>query len=237
MDIKSVIAALQEELDYPILIDYVDAVWSIDDGCIKWNTDKDQYALMDGDGNTYDEYMPEGFKKTDTHLIVNVDTCTGTWQTLIFPLDLEVQVSNIKPEDLIVSDYFGSAANYVKGQPLVGVKVTHLPTGESATWECEWIREDNIRNATALLSQKLKQQEEDNLQTSEEPQTGEEMLHWYHVLLQKGNGQYSRYVRTPRCNITPTVIDRTAKETDVPDGYIVCSISYMGCMTKEEFDG
>ena len=90
MDIKSVIAALQEELDYPILIDYVDAVWSIDDGCIKWNTDKDQYALMDGDGNTYDEYMPEGFKKTDTHLIVNVDCQTGTWQTLIFPLDLEV---------------------------------------------------------------------------------------------------------------------------------------------------
>ena len=75
---------------YPSLLSISDCVhWSFTEhdtiSWVSWNSDRKEYL------ESYQCYVPEGYIKDDKHLMVNLDTQTGTWQTEIFSLSNQLQ--------------------------------------------------------------------------------------------------------------------------------------------------
>lgn len=71
---------------YPnILVSFVDSIWCMYEGEITWNTDDSLEDLAYLEGDSYSATVTENSKEVGEYTIVNVDTQTGTWETLIFP--------------------------------------------------------------------------------------------------------------------------------------------------------
>lgn len=71
---------------YPnILVSFVDSIWCMNEGEITWNTDDSLEDLAYLEGNSYSATVTENSKEVGGYTIANVDTQTGTWETLIFP--------------------------------------------------------------------------------------------------------------------------------------------------------
>jgi hypothetical protein len=72
--------------DFPnILASFVDNIWCLDGTQVSWNTDDSLEDLAYQNGNSYSAMVPENHKEIGNYTIMNVDTETGTWETLIFP--------------------------------------------------------------------------------------------------------------------------------------------------------
>ena len=75
--------------NYPSLLSISDCVhWAFTENdtvsWVSWNNSKE---YLEG----YSCYVPEGYIKDDEHLMVNLDTQTGTWQTEIFCLSNQLE--------------------------------------------------------------------------------------------------------------------------------------------------
>lgn len=82
---------------YPnILVSFVDAIWVIDNTQVSWNTDDSLEDLAYQEGNSYSALIPENYKEIGNYTIVNVDTGTGTWETLIFPSSKRKTVAELE---------------------------------------------------------------------------------------------------------------------------------------------
>ncbi len=74
------------QTEYPnILVSFADNIWCLDGTQVSWNTDDSLEDLAYQNGNSYSAMVPESYKELGNYTIMNVDTETGTWETLIFP--------------------------------------------------------------------------------------------------------------------------------------------------------
>ena len=81
-----------DEIDYPVLMEIVDSVWSRNgDDEIYWNEDDNMDDLESQDGNTYSAEPFEGSFEYDGFLIVNGNNGCGQTITYMFNLDKEVE--------------------------------------------------------------------------------------------------------------------------------------------------
>jgi hypothetical protein len=81
---------LLSDMEYPSMMEVVDAAWFRDNEEFHWNTDHNVEDLYNGDGNTYSGYQTESYTEWEGYLVVNLDTLVGYWMTYLFPLDKEV---------------------------------------------------------------------------------------------------------------------------------------------------
>lgn len=82
---------------YPnILVSFVDAIWCIDGTQISWNTDDSLEDMAYQDGNSFSALIPENYKGIGNYTIINVDTETGTWETLILPNNKRKTVEDLE---------------------------------------------------------------------------------------------------------------------------------------------
>lgn len=80
------------EIDYPVLMEIVDCMWTRMDGCgIYWNTDNNIDDLEEGDNNTYSTEDFEGELEFDGYLVVNGNNGCGQTITYFFNLSKEVK--------------------------------------------------------------------------------------------------------------------------------------------------
>ena len=135
---------------------------------------------------------------------------------------------------LVISEWSSKPQSGFSPQTPRGIKVTHTPTGLSAECDNERSQCLNRDNAVRLI--------EDKLQALEEPQTGEEMLHWYAIsylwsVPNRGKSWGSRYIGISENKVTSSTIAENKRGTGVPEDALVMAVSYLGHMTEEEFDG
>lgn len=92
MNVEKLVEIL-DEINYPVLMEVdLESIWRIEDNEITWNSEGDRNDLEDGEGETYNGYLPEGFHVQGDYLVCNVDTQCGQWVTRIFSVYKEVKV-------------------------------------------------------------------------------------------------------------------------------------------------
>lgn len=80
-----------DEIDYPVLMEFVDSMWYQRPYEIYWNDQENKDDLENGDGHTYSVEVLGGRKEHDGYLIVNADNGCGETITYFFNLSKEVK--------------------------------------------------------------------------------------------------------------------------------------------------
>lgn len=79
-----------DTIKYPLLMSKIDHIWTTQEDSVLWNGDDNVQDLLNGDGVTYQGYVPEGGVEWGGYWVCNVDTSTGVLETLFFDLKKKV---------------------------------------------------------------------------------------------------------------------------------------------------
>ena len=79
------------EIDYPVMIEVVDCMWTQTPDVVMWNVYDNKEDLECVDGETYSCEMRCGTVEYDGYLVVNGDTGCGETVTYFFNLSKEVK--------------------------------------------------------------------------------------------------------------------------------------------------
>lgn len=90
MSVK-VLKEVLEEIDLAVMMEVIDCIWQRGGFDFSWNTDDDEDALENGEGNTYSVEVRGGVTEYDGHLVINADTGCGETVTYLFNLEKEVK--------------------------------------------------------------------------------------------------------------------------------------------------